>query len=59
MTDMVQLAEGAGVALKKVASTNGGEWAGPCPGCGGSDRFRVWPVDRGGRGSFWCRGWSI
>lgn len=56
MTDMVQLAEGAGVVLKKVATTNGGEWAGPCPGCGGSDRFRVWPADRGGRGSFWCRG---
>ena len=55
MTDMVQLASER-VVLKKVATTNGGEWAGPCPGCGGSDRFRVWPVDRGGRGSFWCRG---
>ncbi len=29
--------------LKKVASTNGGEWAGPCPFCGGEDRFRVQP----------------
>jgi len=56
MTDMVQLVEAAGVVLKKVAGTNGGEWAGACPGCGGSDRFRVWPADRGGRGSFWCRG---
>jgi DNA primase len=26
--------------LKKVASTQGGEWAGPCPFCGGEDRFR-------------------
>lgn len=55
MTDILELASGM-VVLKKVATTNGGEYAGPCPGCGGSDRFRVWPADRGGRGSFWCRG---
>jgi DNA primase len=30
-------------ALKKVASTGGGEYAGPCPYCGGKDRFRVQP----------------
>jgi len=29
--------------LKKVASTNGGEYAGSCPMCGGKDRFRVQP----------------
>ena len=29
--------------LNKVASTGGGEWAGPCPFCGGNDRFRVQP----------------
>ena len=30
--------------LRKVAGTNGGEWAGPCPFCGlGHDRFRVQP----------------
>lgn len=45
----------AGVVLKKVASTKGGEYAGPCPGCGGSDRFRCWPVEKGGGGSYWCR----
>jgi DNA primase len=45
----------AGVEMKKVATTKGGEYAGPCPGCGGSDRFRCWPVDREGRGSYWCR----
>jgi len=38
--------------LRRVASTDGGEYAGPCPFCGGRDRFRVWP----GKGSFWCRG---
>jgi DNA primase len=49
------------VKLKKTASTNGGEWAGPCPFCGGSkhtgrsDRFRVWPNPPGGSPRYWCR----
>ncbi|MBV9711108.1 MAG: hypothetical protein JO011_09365, partial [Ktedonobacteraceae bacterium] len=30
-------------SLRRVASTHGGEYAGPCPFCGGTDRFRVWP----------------
>lgn len=42
-------------AVKKVSTTKGGEWAGACPSCGGKDRFRVWPDDRKGKGSFWCR----
>jgi DNA primase len=41
--------------LKRVASTHGGEWAGPCPFCGGRDRFRVWPHHPSGRCRFWCR----
>ena len=46
----------AGVTVKKVATTRGGEYAGGCPGCGGGrDRFRVWPADKGGEGSYWCR----
>lgn len=40
--------------LKHVASTEGGEWAGPCPFCGGSDRFRVQP-NRRPWGLFMCR----
>lgn len=44
------------VNLKKVASTNGGEWTGPCPECGGNDRFHVWPYNNGEKGSYWCRG---
>lgn len=44
------------IALKKVATTKGGEYAGPCPSCGGNDRFRVWPAEKGGTGSYWCRG---
>jgi len=40
--------------LKRVAGTNGGEYAGPCPFCGGRDRFRVQP-DRPGGGGWFCR----
>jgi hypothetical protein len=36
-----------GIQLKKVSSD---EWAGPCPWCGGRDRFHVWE-----RGNYWCR----
>jgi hypothetical protein len=43
------------VNLKKVASTNGGEWQGPCPECGGNDRFHVWPNQNEGKGGYWCR----
>ncbi len=44
------------VRLKKVSGTKGGEWQGPCPGCGGEDRFHVWPHENDGKGSYWCRG---
>ena len=40
--------------MKRVARTNGGEYEGPCPHCGGTDRFRVWPRN-GETGAFWCR----
>lgn len=39
------------VQLKRVSFTGGGECCGPCPNCGGRDRFRVWPE----RGRYWCR----
>lgn len=45
---------GRDTRLKRVAATRGGEYAGPCPLCGGTDRFRVWPNHEGGR--WWCRG---
>ena len=49
---------GHDVQLRRAASMHGGEYAGPCPQCGGTDRFRVWPhrVPPG----FWCRqcGWK-
>jgi len=37
-----------GVQLKRVS---GYEYAGPCPWCGGTDRFHVWRD----KGNFWCR----
>ena len=40
--------------LRWKAHTNGGEHAGPCPWCGGRDRFRVWP-NSGEQGRYWCR----
>lgn len=43
--DLLQLAERY-TQLKRVASTGGGEFAGPCPVCGGHDRFRVQPQAR-------------
>jgi DNA primase len=39
--------------LHRVAGTEGGEFAGPCPWCGGEDRFHVWP--HGNRPRYWCR----
>ena len=44
---------GREVPLHRVASTHGGEYAGPCPWCGGRDRFRVWPHAE--RPGYWCR----
>ena len=43
------------VILKKVSSTHGGEWQGPCPACGGNDRFHVWPEQNQKKGAYWCR----
>lgn len=43
------------VNLKKAANTHGGEWWGPCPACGGNDRFHVWPHQNEGKGGYWCR----
>ena len=39
---LLDLVQADGLAPKKVASTNGGEYHSPCPGCGGKDRFIIW-----------------
>lgn len=54
--NVLELYRSKGLDAKKVGSTHGGEWAGACPGCGGEDRFRIWPEQNSGSGSFWCRG---
>lgn len=58
MSLLLDLCQKYGVELKKVATTRGGEWQGPCPGCGGDDRFHVHPEvgkDREFPGTYWCR----
>lgn len=42
------------VPLKQTSTCKGAEYHGPCPSCGGTDRFCVWP-ERGKTGRFWCR----
>lgn len=56
MTDdiLALIQQESGLSFKKLAATHGGEYAGPCPWCGGNDRFLVWPQYKGGR--YWCRG---
>jgi len=44
------------VKLRRVSGTKGGEYQGPCPACGGEDRFHVWPEQNDRSGSYWCRG---
>jgi hypothetical protein len=56
MTDLLAMLADHGIQAKKAAGTKGGEWHSACPGCGGSDRFHVWPAQNDGAGSWWCRG---
>ena len=49
--NLIELIQTDGRKLKKVATTSGGEYCGPCPFCGGVDRFRVWPDES----RYWCR----
>lgn len=41
-------------AFKRVAAAHGGEYAGPCPFCGGNDRFHIQPNHSNG-GRWLCR----
>jgi len=51
--DLLQL---VGVDLKRKAGTRGGEYAGPCPACGGRDRLTVQPQGGEDRRGLWmCR----
>jgi DNA primase len=52
--NILDLIRADGFIFSRVAATHGGEYAGPCPFCGGNDRFLIWPEHKGGR--YWCRG---
>jgi len=53
--NILDLLQADGFYVKRVATTKGGEYSGPCPSCQGEDRFRVWP-EQGEAGKYWCRG---
>ena len=48
--DLLRLIE-PDTTLSRIANTHGGEYAGPCPFCGGTDRFHVVPS----AGKWYCR----
>jgi len=50
--DIVDVYRNMGFSPRQKTAT---EWAGPCPFCGGRDRFVLKPFERDGRGSFFCR----
>lgn len=41
--NILSIIENTGQAYQKKASTSGGEYKGPCPWCGGEDRFSIIP----------------
>lgn len=57
MLTVTELYTRRGLALKPkgASAKRGPEFCGPCPDCGGEDRFLVWPEQNGGHGSFACR----
>lgn len=50
-SNILDVLKDLGLTPKRMASTNGGEYASPCPACGGRDRFRIWPE----KDRYWCR----
>ncbi len=55
MTTIFDLLSRHGIQAKKVSTSKGGEYSSACPGCGGRDRFRIWPEEHEGTGGYWCR----
>lgn len=56
---IIDLITSRGLKTVKVSGTHGGEYASPCPACGGRDRFRAWPEQQGrgcAGGTWYCRG---
>ena len=55
MDDLLTLVrQDTGAEFRWAASTNGGENKGPCPICGGTNRFIVWPNHPDGKARFLC-----
>jgi len=56
--DILSLYQGMGLTAKQKTAT---EYAGPCPACGGNDRFCIWGGGQGkhGLGRFYCRGCGL
>lgn len=54
MPMILELLRARSLEPRKMAGTHGGEYACPCPGCGGRDRMRVWP-EQGDGGTWYCR----
>lgn len=52
--NLLERANRDGRNYRKASTANGGEYHGPCPICGGTDRFHIWPA-QGDHGTFWCR----
>lgn len=52
MDILSQIRQSATCEFKKVANTKGGVWKGPCPWCGGTDRFSIYPFE--GDGQYIC-----
>ena len=64
MTTILELLSRRGIKVRKASNNKGGEYVSECPGCGGegpgrkthpADRFRIWPEQHEGTGSYWCR----
>lgn len=61
MSALLDLIALRGLESRRVSAAEGGEWAGPCPLCGGRDRFRIWPEKAhdghsiAPPGRYWCR----
>lgn len=56
--NLLEIASKNGITFKRVGNRHGGEYHGPCPACGGTDRFHIWP-EQGEHGTFWCRGCQL
>ena len=52
--NLLDIAQKNGLTFKRAGGLHGGKYHGPCPVCGGTDRFHIWP-EQGDHGTFWCR----